>query len=87
MLEKQNRVLGYQNSPVILEGGQSNQTSDAVPDIDDLQEGVNDDNDLNFDSAIDRESALLVGVKRRLLDLHDECWVKKRVVPTNVTER
>lgn len=86
ILEKQDRLSGYLDSPVVLESIQSNLTPRADPVIDNLPEGVGDDNAWNFDGAICEEFAQRVGVKRKLLDLQNECRAKKRRVLTNVAE-
>lgn len=69
MLDEQDRVSGYRNRPVASERAQENITSAANPNIDNLLKGVDDDDDLDFDGAIDVESAQRDCVKRYLQDL------------------
>lgn len=76
----------YRGNPVVQEGGRVKLTPGADPYIDNLPEGVNDDDDSDFVAAIGGESSQRVGVKRMLLELQDECWSKKWRVPTSVPE-
>lgn len=86
MLEEQDLVTGYQNRPVGSEGGQEHLTSGADLNVDILSKSVDDDNDWDFDGAVDGKYAQHIGMKPKLLDLQDECWTKKWRVLSNVSE-
>lgn len=45
MLEEQDHVTGYRDSPVVSEGGQGNLTLGADPNVDNLPKSVDDDED------------------------------------------
>lgn len=77
-------MTGYRNSPVVSEGGRGNLTPGDDSNVDNLPEDIDDDEDWNFDSATGGESVQHVGVKRKLLDLLDDCRSKRRMVPANV---
>lgn len=71
-VEKWDHASGYRDSPVVSGGRQDNLTHGADPNIDNLPEAVDDDNDWNFDEQISEESVQRAGVKRKLLDLLEE---------------
>lgn len=75
---EQDRVMDYRSSLVASEEAQGNLTPVANPNIDNLQEGVDDDD------AVGGTSILRVGLKRKVLDLQDRCRTKKQKVPTEV---
>lgn len=54
--------------------------------IDNPPDGVDDDDNWDFNCAIGEESAQHAGMKWKLLDLQDECLTKKRIFLTNVAE-
>lgn len=83
MLGKQDRVRGYRHGPVASEGAQGNLTPGAGPNVDNLPDGVGEDEDCDFDGASGGESAQRVGIKHMFLGLQDECRIKQRTVPTN----
>lgn len=87
MLKKQKRVLGYRDRLIVWDGGQGNLTPCAVPEIDNLPKGADDDGDWYFDGAIGGESLQRVGVKGMLLESRDTCPAKERSVPTNFAEK
>lgn len=68
------------------EGRQGHVTPCADPDIDNLPDRVDDDDDRSFYGAISGESAQHVGVKQKLLDPRDQYWGRKQSVWTNVAE-
>lgn len=78
--------MGYRRSPFALEGAQGNLTAVVDPDIDMLPEGVDDDEEWDFDGTVGGDSKQRVGVKRNWQDFHDKCCRKKRKVWTNVAE-
>lgn len=52
MLEEQDWSTGYWNIQVVSEGAQENISTCADPKVDNLQEGVPDDEDKDFNGAI-----------------------------------
>lgn len=86
MLEEHDHVTGFRNSPVASEGDEKNVMLVANPNVDNLSEMVDDDDDLDFYGAIGGESAQGVCLRPKLLALQDECPIKKRRVPMNVAE-
>lgn len=58
----------------------------ADPNVDNLLEGVDDEDDRDLDGAIDGESVQRVDVKRKFLDMQDECRVKEQRASANVAE-
>lgn len=56
-------MSGYRNSLVVSDGGQRIPTSGAGPDVNNLLKGDGDDEDCDFDGAIDEDSAQRVGMK------------------------
>lgn len=68
------------------EDAQGNLTPEANPSIDNFSEGVNDDEDWDFDGVISGKSAQCVEIKRKLQDLPEECRTKKQKIPTNIAE-
>lgn len=52
MLEEQDRVTDYRNSPVASDGAQGSLTPAADPNIDSLSEDVDEDDNRDFDGAI-----------------------------------
>lgn len=85
-LDERDLGTGYQNSPVVLERLQGDLTPGADPNIGNLLEGVEDDNDWAFDGTIRGESTKILSVKRKMQDFQDECREKKQKVPNNVAE-
>lgn len=63
MLVDPDRILGYRNSPIASEGAQGNLTPGADPNIHNLPESADDDDNLHFDGVIGAESAQRVSVK------------------------
>lgn len=55
MLEEQCRVSACSERPEVSESGQGNPKPGADPDIDNLPERVDEDDDWDFDSAINGE--------------------------------
>lgn len=86
MLEEQDCVTCYRNSPVASEGPQSNLTPGEDPNIYRLPKGRKDVEDWEFIDAIVGESVQSVGVKRKLLNLQDKCRAKEKRVTPNVAE-
>lgn len=76
ILKEQERVTGYRNSAVALEGEKGNLISGSNPNIDNLPEDVNDDGNWNFDGAIG-ESTRRVRMNWKLQDLQEECQKSK----------
>lgn len=72
MVVEKDRVTSCRNSPVASEGVQGNLTPGAEPNIDKLPEGVDENEDWDFDGAISGESSQYVGMKRKLQKLQDE---------------
>lgn len=66
--------------------GQGNLTPSADLNIDNLPEGIDDDDNRDFDSAICREFVQLVDVETLLSDSQDVCWANKRKAAPNVAE-
>lgn len=77
MLEEQYRVTGCPNCPVVSKGGKGNPTPAVDPNVGYLLDGVDDNEDWDLNGARGGEPAQRVGVKRRLLDLQDECRTEK----------
>lgn len=86
MWEEINRILGYRDSLVNPEGAQDSSAPGADPNIDNITEGVDNIDEWGFAGTVDRASVQSVGVKRKLIDLRDECRAKQRRFPTNVAE-
>lgn len=75
-LVEQDRVTGYRTDPVDSEGFQENPMPGTDWSVENLTEGVDDNDDTNFDGDTGGESAQRVGMKRKLLDLQNECRSK-----------
>lgn len=86
VLEEQDCVTGYWDSPVISEGGQGNLTPGADSNIVKLPEVFDEDENCDLDGATGGECAHRDGVKRKLLDLQYECWTMERSILPNVAE-
>lgn len=71
MLDAQVRVTGHRSRPEASGGVQGNLTPSANPNIDNLPEVFDDDDDWNFDGVIGGESAQRGVVKLLLQDLQD----------------
>lgn len=84
MLHEQDRVTCYRNSAGVLVRVQGNITRVANQDVNKLLKSVDDDEERNSDGVIRGVSTQRVGVKRKLLDLRDECRAKQRRIPANV---
>lgn len=56
------------------------------PDFDNHSEGVDNDDDWDFDGDMGGEYAQRVDVKPKLQDWQNECWTKKEKVVTNVAK-
>lgn len=84
MLEEQERVSGYQDGPVVSEGGRSKLTPGTDPNIAKLLKVVDDDDDWDFNNAIGGGSVHRGCVKRKMLNLEDECRDKRRKVSMKV---
>lgn len=80
------RATGHRNSLVVSESGEGNLTPEAISNVDNFREGVDDDGNWDFDGVIGVESAHPVGKKLKLLDMQDECRTEKERFPTNVAE-
>lgn len=63
-----------------------NATPVADANVDNLLEGVDEDGHWDFEGAMAGKFAQLSGMKRKLLDLQDECRTKKRRVLANLAE-
>lgn len=71
ILEEKARVMGYRDGPVASEETHGYLKSGADIIFEKLPKGVEDDDDWDFDGAIDGESAQDVDIKRKLQDLQD----------------
>lgn len=69
MLEDQGHVSGYWKSPVTLEEVEGYLTPSMHQNIDKIPEGVDDNDDWDFNGAIGGKSAQRVSIKRKLQDL------------------
>lgn len=65
MFVEQYRVTNYRNSAAASEGSQWNLARVADLNIENIPEGIDDDDDWDFDGAIVVETAQLVGMKRK----------------------
>lgn len=77
ILKEQDRVRCCRNYAVVSDGSQENQTPGAGLNVNFVPENVDDEEDWELDGTIGAESVQLVGMERKLLDLHDECRMKK----------
>lgn len=84
--EIQDHVARYRIGLLFLEDCQSNISLDADPDVYNLAERVDDDVDWDFNGAVGRRSAQLIGAKWWLLDLQNKCGTKIHRVPTSLDE-
>lgn len=78
MLNRKVFITGHWSSPLSLEQVQGTLTLEVDPGIDILPESRDGYEDRDFDGATDEWSSQRAVSKHKLLDLPDECAMKKR---------